>query len=226
MSLKQVFKKISYTLALCILMSSALVNYAYAVNFSTWYANTDMDLGNIVMYQTKGYYSYKNCSNNTATNNRLISEIANSATAWKNGLGISLSSNSSNTSSSNGFVVWCGTRSDLLAEGATISTKQAGFTYIDDKYSYVGSASYKSGSSTITVGVYKFSATVPVYVRTDGYSSGGSTANTIAHEMGHALGWYGHSKSQSLLMYKSSSSKTSPTSSDIAHLKQVYSAYR
>jgi hypothetical protein len=216
MYFRKIRRKVSYFLSVCLFMGMILTNYASAATLS-YYADLDLTLGRMVMYQTKSYYSYMNIGNNTTLNNQLISEIANAASYWKSGLGITLSANSSNTSSSNGFVVWCGSSSALVAAGAPLSSNQAGYTAIDGRYESVDMAPSTQG----TVTVCKFTSTVPVYVTTSG-----TTANTIAHEMGHALGWYGHSSSSSLLMYKYSSSETKPQTNDLSHLKTVYSTYR
>lgn len=47
--------------------------------------------------------------------------------------------------------------------------------------------------------------------------------NICLHEMGHALGWYGHSSSSSDVMYKAiRSNNTSLTNRDINHIRQIY----
>ncbi|MCR5828907.1 MAG: matrixin family metalloprotease [Lachnospiraceae bacterium] len=48
------------------------------------------------------------------------------------------------------------------------------------------------------------------------------TKKTCTHELGHALGWIGHSGTSSDIMYKHGSSTTSLTYRDIHHLSQVY----
>ena len=48
------------------------------------------------------------------------------------------------------------------------------------------------------------------------------TKKTCTHELGHALGWIGHSGTSSDIMYQSGSSITSLTYRDIQHLSQVY----
>lgn len=45
---------------------------------------------------------------------------------------------------------------------------------------------------------------------------------TVTHEMGHGLGWFGHSTSSSDVMYSSSSSVNTLTSRDKNHLTQIY----
>lgn len=45
---------------------------------------------------------------------------------------------------------------------------------------------------------------------------------TCTHELGHALGWFGHSSDSSDIMYSLSSSITALSSRDKAHLSQVY----
>ena len=45
---------------------------------------------------------------------------------------------------------------------------------------------------------------------------------TCTHELGHALGWAGHSSNTSDIMYSAGSSVTSLTSRDKNHLSQDY----
>ncbi len=46
--------------------------------------------------------------------------------------------------------------------------------------------------------------------------------NTCTHELGHALGWAGHSYNSSDIMYSMGTSVTSLTARDVNHLSQVY----
>lgn len=63
----------------------------------------------------------------------------------------------------------------------------------------------------------------------DGYIVDSGTANTInknkntcTHELGHALGWRGHSSNSQDIMYSAISEVTTLTQRDIDHLWQVY----
>ena len=49
--------------------------------------------------------------------------------------------------------------------------------------------------------------------------------NVTVHELGHALGWMGHSTSSSDLMYTYANGLTTPQSRDISHLKQFYDLF-
>lgn len=45
---------------------------------------------------------------------------------------------------------------------------------------------------------------------------------TATHELGHSLGWKGHSSNSNDIMYGTASSVTNLTSRDSNHLSQVY----
>jgi len=47
--------------------------------------------------------------------------------------------------------------------------------------------------------------------------------NTMTHELGHALGWFGHSGNASDIMYSARSTKTTISTRDARHLSQIYS---
>ena len=46
--------------------------------------------------------------------------------------------------------------------------------------------------------------------------------NTATHELGHALGWAGHSTTSTDIMYAAATSITTLTPRDKRHLTQVY----
>ena len=46
--------------------------------------------------------------------------------------------------------------------------------------------------------------------------------NTCIHELGHALGWYGHSTNSADIMYGVNTNDTSLSNRDILHIKQMY----
>ena len=55
-----------------------------------------------------------------------------------------------------------------------------------------------------------------------GFTSQDAITNVVAHEMGHALGWFGHSSRSTDVMYPYGNNVTTPTIYDRRHLSQLY----
>lgn len=148
-----------------------------------------------------------------------LSSITNTAVdEWNYALNTNMSCY--NTGSSGPLTMYTGTKAEMRAlglfshyendnvVGSTVTTKNFYGTWncpaIPDKaYSYTITRAY-----------------CVVY-----YISGRPAeryANTAVHELGHALGWFGHSTSSSDVMYSNSNTRTSLTYNEISHLRQLY----
>lgn len=118
------------------------------------------------------------------------------------------------TSTSSGAKIgmFCYDYSTLHAIEPLITSSTSGLT--DVTATYVGDFTYNSSTKFgySHIGAY-------VFVVTDVSSN---YQKTCTHELGHALGWNGHSSNSSDVMYYATTSITSLTTRDIDHLKQVY----
>lgn len=204
-------------LLLLVVLSTVFTAAAYALNVSVWYADIDGGADG-VMYQpsSQRYYSCYALTSNGTVNQTMIDYIYDAAVAWRTELGITLTASSSPSNSRNAYVVYYGTYEEIRNEGFYFPYGNAGYTDMSN-IEYVGTVTYQG----VAKNVYEFTEPVHVFINT-GYDSDYREV-TVAHETGHALGWYGHNGSRSsMLMYEEpASSVTSPTSRDIAHLSQI-----
>lgn len=98
--------------------------------------------------------------------------------------------------------------------GLTIDNKLNGVTY----YTYTREGIWQYGSSSKTG--CKITNAVG-YIIDKGHTIE-EYRNTCTHELGHALGWFGHSGNSSDIMYSLGTSVTSLTARDVNHLSQIY----
>ncbi|WP_139902880.1 matrixin family metalloprotease [Clostridium thermarum] len=80
---------------------------------------------------------------------------------------------------------------------------------------------YNLNGSGYTVTVYKPQGVVNVAIVEQSRTLNGYK-KTATHELGHALGWRGHSSSTTDIMYESASTITELTTRDKEHLMQIY----
>ena len=159
--------------------------------------------------------------------------VMNAITKWNNGLGTSLyqitsydSSNSEfQTLESGSLKFMGGNTQDLQYTGvfdynALDSFYTGGCARID--YSDFRTEYTASGQSvTVHTAVRGFACVTDL--SDEGLPSSLSNYINIAtHEMGHLLGWYGHSTVSSDVMYSSPSSVVTLSNRDIRHILQVY----
>ena len=133
-----------------------------------------------------------------------------------NSAGISTIDNGSSTSSD--IVCKGGTRSELLNNVDWLSYSdldgRTGITFWYDSFEV-----YLDYNSTQKY-LYQLSSSYIFIV--DQGSTVNQQKNTFIHELGHALGWYGHSALNSDIMYSQITSITTLTNRDKNHLVQVY----
>ncbi|MGF2617493.1 matrixin family metalloprotease [Rossellomorea vietnamensis] len=124
--------------------------------------------------------------------------------------------NYSTTSSSGAEIkIYGGTYTNLKSIEPSLTTDNTGL--MTPTYSYEGE--WIANGSTKTG--YKFSS-AKVYVVYKTGKSGSGYKKTTTHEIGHALGWLGHTSYSSDVMYAYASEITTLTSRDKRHLNQIY----
>lgn len=206
-------KKAIFSIILCFMLVTTLSNTALAATnlgtLSCWYSDSDYiarwDKSSITVYTNKlnsngsFYFSmgtYFGCSK------------------WDDALEIKISSSSSDTSAPIKF--YGGTRDEVNAFGdVTISQLNNGVT----QYTSSVEGTWKYGNTSKTG---RLMSSAVGYIIDNGRTTD-EYEKTCAHEIGHALGWAGHSSNSSDIMYSYGSSVTSLTTRDSEHLSQVYS---
>ena len=205
-------KKALISIILCFMLVTNWSNTALAATnlgtLSCWYSDSDSiarwDKSSITVYTNKlnsngsFYFSmgmYFGCGK------------------WEDALGITVSSSSYDTSAPIKF--YGGTVEEINAYGDfSIDSSINGLTRYT--ISQEGNWKYCNASKT----GYLISSAIGCIV--DNGRNSNEYEKTCAHELGHALGWQGHSHNSSDIMYAYGSSVTSLTTRDSAHLSQVY----
>lgn len=214
-------KFILNTLALVlsfVLCFSALTFDVFAASLGTlnvWYSNSN----NIGEWQYVPSYLY--CVNlcQYGKDDIPLYDCGSTATTqWNNALGISISPKSSETASS--LTAYAGRVSDINQLAIwyyTEDTAPAGVSSSSE--SLIGTWTYASDGSSKSGYKITFSRFAVFY------SSGRSTAmykHVATHELGHSLGYRGHSTSSYDVMYTTYNGVTTLTDRDRSHLRQVY----
>ena len=128
--------------------------------------------------------------------------------------GMSITNNGSGTSGN--IRVFGGTRAQIKAyDNQSIANNQVGLT--------VGSSTLYAylDYNGITKNLKKLSSPQKVYI-VDADRTTDQYKHTATHELGHALGWKGHSPNSSDIMYAYSNGVLSLTSRDKKHILQFY----
>lgn len=136
---------------------------------------------------------------------------------WKSSsaLNCSMTDSQATTSSSTKVIFYGGTKAELDALGIfSLTSSNTGLT--NTTSSSEGTWTYGSTTKDGKLISKVRGCIVDKSRTTDQYK------NTSTHELGHGLGWAGHSSNSSDVLYASATSITSLTTRDKRHLKQVY----
>lgn len=203
-------KKAIFSLMLCFTLVTTLsITALAATNLGTlsyWYSDSiaRWDKSSINVYTNKlnsnGYFYFLN-------------GINHGCDQWDDALGITLNYGSTYTSAPIKF--YGGTKDEVSAYGDfTITSSTNGVTILTVSVE----GTWKYGNTTKTG--YLLSSAVGCIIDKDHTTD--EYKKTCTHELGHALGWVGHSSNSSDIMYSLGSSVTSLTTRDSKHLSQVY----
>jgi len=154
-------------------------------------------------------------SDSSMTTSNFSSYVSHAQSQW-NSAGVS--STGANELSGSQIRIYGGTYDTLKAAQPKLDKTDAGLAVFTGGQTLEGEwkygTSYKDG--------YKIKAPVNVYIVQQSGKTTNGYKKTTTHELGHALGWRGHSSNAKDIMYGVSSEVTSLTTRDKNHLKQVY----
>lgn len=193
---------------LIFLMSFFVGSVAYAATLgvlSYW----DTDSSQIARWgSTPTVYNYAVDGSLQGT---LPTYVSYAISQWSNA-GISCSSTSN---SSANIKIYGGTYDNLKSMAPDLTTNDTGLTLSYSNYEgdWIALGIYRSGKKLTSASTYI------VY---ESGKSGVGYKNTVTHELGHALGWYGHSSGSSDIMYPYATNYIILSTVDKRHLKQVY----
>ncbi len=205
-------KKAIISIILCFMLVTTLSDTALAATnlgtLSCWYSDSD----SIARWDKSSITVYTNKLNSNGSFYFSMGMFLGCG-KWEDALGITISSSSYNTSAP--IIFYGGTRDEVSAYADfTISSSTNGVT--QRIQSVEGTWKYGNTSKTGMLISSAVGYIIDKNHTTDEYEK------TCAHELGHALGWAGHSSNSSDIMYSSGSSVTSLTTRDSEHLSQVY----
>lgn len=223
MKKKNVRKKWYYACLLGTMLMAFMLSYAYAqsiqvnINSSKWHS----DSYNVGYWEKTPYVSFSNLSSSFS----IVSYVNNAVNKWnKAGIECAITTVPSNAK----IRFYGGTKSQLIALGFAYSSNINGLTMFD---------SYSTAAEDYPYKVNKLSA-VSVSMCSDLTYNGLSASqinttilNTLynhvaLHEMGHAMGWYGHSfginHPENTVMYKYTCKIFTLTAYDTEHLTTIY----
>lgn len=116
------------------------------------------------------------------------------------------------------IVIRAGSYSTLKSIESALAPTDGGLTTYSSNNILEGTWKYNSAEKT----GYKLRGQAKVYIVVKSGRTASQYENITTHELGHALGWLGHSSKTSDVMYGNVSSNTTLTTRDKRHLNQIY----
>lgn len=207
---QKILKILSLFVATLILCSS--VAHATDIGSLSYWESDDDNIGRWVDKSVM-IWSRKLNSNGSFS---YTSAVNSAATKWSSALGIPISFTTTNPYA--GVFYFGGTSDEITAyTGYEMPSNVTGLTNYTS-YMKEGTRTYNGNKKNS----YAF-VTVNVFLL-DKSRSSIQYANTALHELGHAMGWMGHTSTSypNTVMYPTATTITSLTTCDIRHLSQVY----
>lgn len=164
-----------------------------------------------------GSYCIRNLSSDSSFTTKFVSAVENAATKWDSTLPISIFETSQY--SALGYV-YGGTKSELSGIFPGLTSATTGLTSLSLPEEPLSENVYYGLERKY---VYKLIGGKMCIVNKGRTQS--EYNNTAIHEMGHLLGWLGHSNNSSHVMYSYANGVTTLTPVDKNHIVQIYNRF-
>lgn len=200
-----------------VLLSTLIVPASAAYQIGTvnsWYSNT-----NYVGYaKVGGSYAVSSQSSDASFTQNFLNSVTNAGTQWNFALPISIGETSPNYAIN---YIYGGPRSEMKKIISDIPSIAAGVTH-----PYRNTSDYFVKYGKVSKFIYPYTGAKVCIIQMPLASLQHYKSVTL-HEMGHMLGWEGHSPTKSDVMYDTvqTSPVTTLTERDKKQLTQIYSFY-
>ena len=208
----KLFKRL-FTVILCVILTFSMANKVYAASLTYWYSNSSM-IGKWSYSSITVWYSKLNNDGNFA----FLSGLTNGKNVWNSALNLSVSVSSGYTSAPIKYYGGTKDQIDALFLFEPVATTDLGSTYISEStsggtHSYNGSTKY-----------WFYFTQMRGYVVSRSDLNYNNYIKTCSHELGHALGWWGHPSTyqSTWIMQPGILENTTLALEEKRHLSQIY----
>lgn len=205
-------KRLATSVLLCLLTGFTLAGTLWAAVLGTipyW----ESDYSEIGRWKTERKTFNQILSTSSFSTSDFASYVSHARTQWTNS---SITVTQATSSSSANIKFIGGDFAALTLYNPNVKSWMAGYAELIGK-NYEGEWTYMGGPKTgytltnVECYIVFFTGKTADYYK-----------HVATHELGHALGWIGHSSNSSTVMYPSANSVTSLTTTDKRHIGQIY----
>ena len=194
---------------------SAFTTSAFAVTYTLSCWHSDDTYVGYLKYDGSIYkVNYSTDSTYTSSYN---SAISNAISGWNSALPISVSEQTVYYALQTAYG---GTRAQLITVFPSLAIGDTGMSVRGSTLT-----TYSASYAGIVRMIHQYDAGGKFCVVQNTTSNANNYKNTALHELGHIIGWRGHSSNSTHVMYDTVSSVTSLTTADKKHVTQVYSLF-
>lgn len=205
-------KKLPAALVACLLAGFLLTGTLWAAVLGTipYWESTSNEIGR---WKTERRAFNQILGMNGFSSSDFSSYVSHARTQWSNS---SISVTQTSSSSNANIKIMGGNYMVLSLQNPNIQSWMAGYAEYVNR-AYEGDWTYMGGPKT----GYTLS-NANCYIIFSAGKSADHYKSVATHELGHAMGWMGHSSNSNHLMYSETNGVTSLTTTDKRHIGQIY----